>query len=478
MKRYKDKDWKDSMRLIFDFNNMMSEFVGQEGFKWEDIETLKPTLERASAAMIEKREAGMMKWRELPYNQEDVVEDIKNISEEIKAKFDNFVVLGIGGSALGPIAVQQALNHMFYNELPKEKRGGCPRLYIVDNVDPERMEALFDIIDVEKTLFNVITKSGNTSETMAQFLIVLDLLKSKVGAKYREHIIATTNRNIGSLIKIAKKEGFKTYYIPEGVGGRFSELCPVGLLAAAVCGIDIEEMLVGAAYMDEIVSQPDPYKNPAYMAATLQYLSMKSGKNISVMMPYADSLKYMADWYAQLWAESLGKRYDLEGKEVFVGQTPVKSLGVTDQHSQVQLYTEGPFDKVVTFLGVGEYRSWVDIPKGYEDIPAVSFLSGHSLNELIHAEQAATEYALLKANRLNRTITLPKINAFTIGQLLYFMEVETAFAGELLNIDAFDQPGVEEGKNATYALLGRPGYEDKKAELDSRPKKRDKYILP
>ncbi|HZJ83875.1 MAG TPA: glucose-6-phosphate isomerase [Clostridia bacterium] len=477
MKKFKDNDWKKSMRVSFDFNNMMSEFVGEEGIQWSEIEALEPTLIKASKAMVSKREAGEMKWRELPYNQDEIVKDILHTASEIKDRFDNFVVLGIGGSALGPIAVQQALNHMFYNELSKEKRGGWPRLYVVDNVDPERMEGLFDIIDVDKTVFNVVTKSGSTSETMSQFLIVINMLKEKLGDDYKDHIIATTDREKGNLIGIAQDEGFKTYYIPDGVGGRFSELCPVGLLAAAACGIDIEEMLAGAAYMDEISSEPNAYKNPAYMAATLQYIAMKSGKNISVMMPYADSLKYMSDWYAQLWAESLGKRYDLQGNEVFVGQTPVKALGVTDQHSQVQLYTEGPLDKVVTFLGVDEYRTQIEIPKGYEDIPAVSFLGGYTLNELIHAEQLATEYALLKANRLSRSITLPVVNAFTIGQLLYFMEIETAFAGELLNIDAFDQPGVEEGKNATYALLGRPGYEEKKAELDSRPEKKDKYIL-
>ncbi|MGI6372291.1 MAG: glucose-6-phosphate isomerase [Caldicoprobacterales bacterium] len=477
MKRFQDKNWKEKMRITFDYNNMMSEFVGDEGIEWSQLEALEPTLKKASLAMNEKRKAGQMRWRELPYNQDEIVQDILETADGIKKRFDNFVVLGIGGSALGPIAVQQALNHMYYNELSKEERGGCPRLYVIDNVDPQRMKELFDVIDIEKTMFNVITKSGSTSETMAQFLIVTSLLKEKVGDSYRDHIIATTDREKGSLIKIARDEGFKTYYVPEGVGGRFSELSPVGLLAAAVCGIDIEEMLAGAAYMDEIASQPDPYKNPAYMAATLQYLAMKAGKNISVMMPYVDSLKYMADWYAQLWAESLGKRYDLEGNEVFVGQTPVKALGVTDQHSQVQLYTEGPFDKVITFLGVKEYKCTVEIPNGYQDHPAVSFLAGHTLNELIHAEQMATEYALLKAKRLNRTITLPEVNPFTVGQLLYFLEVETAFAGELLGIDAFDQPGVEEGKNATYALLGRSGYEEKKEELDSRPKKNSKYIL-
>lgn len=478
MKRYEKREWKESMKITMDFNNMMSEVIGDEqGISKASIDQLSDRLKEAAQAMKDKRKAGKMDFRDLPYNQKDIVKDLIDTANKIKDRFDAFVVLGIGGSALGPIAVQQALNHMHYNELSKEDRGGYPRLYVVDNVDPERMDALFDVIDIEKTAFNVITKSGSTSETMSQFLIIQDMLKTKLGDKYQDHIIATTDAENGNLIKIAKQEGFKTFFIPRGVGGRFSELTPVGLLPAAVCGIDIEELLAGAAYADELSSVDNVYENMAYMAATLQYLAMKAGKNISVMMPYADSLKYMADWYAQLWAESLGKRYDLEGKEVFVGQTPVKALGVTDQHSQVQLYTEGPFDKVVTFLGVGEYRKTIEIARGYEDIPAVSFLGGHTLNELIHAEQAATEYALLKAKRLNRTITLPVVNAFTIGQLLYLLEVETAFAGDLLNIDAFDQPGVEEGKNATYALLGRPGYEEKKQELDSRPKKKEEYII-
>jgi glucose-6-phosphate isomerase len=478
MKRYEDQKWKQSMRLRLDFNNMMSDMLGEEqGISKKSIDAMAGKLIEAAKAMETKRAEGRMQWRDLPYNQKETVADILETAAKIKDKFEVFVVLGIGGSALGPIAVQQALNHLHYNELSKEQRGGCPRIYVVDNVDPERMEALFDVIDVEKSLFNVITKSGSTSETMAQFLIVHDMLKNRLGEEYRSHLIATTDKEKGNLIKIAGELGLKTYTIPEGVGGRFSELSPVGLLAAAVCGIDIEELLAGAAYMDEICKEEDVYKNPAYMAATLQYLAMKDGKNISVMMPYADSLKYMADWYAQLWAESLGKRYNQNGEEVFAGQTPVKALGVTDQHSQIQLYTEGPFDKVVTFLGVERYRTSMLISRGFEDIPAVSFLGGHTLNELIHAEQAATEYALLKAKRLNRTITLPEVNAFTVGQLLYFMEVETAFAGELMEINAFDQPGVEEGKNATYSLLGRPGYEQKKAELDARPRKKNEYII-
>lgn len=478
VKKYEDKTWQEDMRIRFDFNNMMADYIGEEhGIKFKDIEKFKPKFEKAAQNLEDMRAAGKLQWMDLPYTQEDVVADILATAKDIREKFDTFVVLGIGGSALGPIAVQQAINHIYYNELSKEGRGGYPRFYVMDNIDPERMAALFDIIDIKKTVFNVITKSGSTSETMAQFLIVQDMLKKALGNSYNEHIIATTDRSKGNLIKIAKRENFKVFYIPEGVGGRYSELCPVGLLPAAVCGIDIEEMLAGAAFMDKKCKDSDILKNGPYMAAILQYMAFNAGKNISVMMPYADSLKFIADWYAQLWAESLGKEVDRDGNIVYTGQTPVKALGVTDQHSQIQLYTEGPFDKVITFIGVDRYRQEIDIPHGYEDIPALSFLGGHTLNELIKTEQMATEYALLKAKRLNRTITLPEVNEFTIGQLLYFLELETAFMGELLNINAFDQPGVEEGKNATYAILGRPGYEDKKEELNSRPEKKEQYII-
>lgn len=213
------------------------------------------------------------------------------------------------------------------------------------------------------------------------------------------------------------------------------------------------------------------------MFAALSYLAMQKGKNISVMMPYADSLKFIADWYCQLWAESLGKSVDNAGREVFVGQTPDKALGVTDQHSQVQLYTEGPFDKVTTFLGVESYRTTVEIPEGCADIPDVHFLCGHTMNELITAERLATEYALLKAERLNETILLPEVNAYYVGQLLYFFEMQTAYAGAMLGINTYNQPGVEEGKNATYALLGKKGYEAKRAELDARPGKKEDYMI-
>lgn len=473
---YKKSEWRKSMQLKIDYNNMMAEFVGKkEGFVVKDFTNNKKIINEAFKTVSKNRGTGMMGWTELPYNQKEIVNDIIKTAKDIKKNYDNFVVLGIGGSALGPIAAFQALCHLRHNELPKRVRK-APKLYVEDNVDPERMVALLDVLDLDKTIFNVVTKSGATSETMAQYLIIMKILKDKYGDKAKDHMIATTSENKGNLIKIAKQEGLKTFYIPDGVGGRFSELCPVGLLPAAVVGIDIKEMLAGAAYMDKLCKSKDIKKNPALITAFLEYLAMQRGKNISVMMPYADSLKYIADWYCQLWGESLGKAVDNLGNEVFVGQTPVKALGVTDQHSQVQLYREGPFDKVVTIIAVENYRATVEISKGCEDIPDVSFLCGHTMNELITAERKATEYALTTANRLNYTITLPEVNAFTIGELLYMFEMETAYTGAMLNINTFNQPGVEGGKNATYALFGRKGYEATKAEMDSAPKKNTDYV--
>ena len=474
MQHYEDAAWRESMRLRLDYNNMMAERLGARGIAGEELEALLPRLAEAADALEAGRAA--MPWRDLPHGQQEVVARIEAVAADVRARCEAFVVLGIGGSALGPIAVHQALCHLHYNELPREKRGG-PRLYVEDNVDPERMAALLDVIDVEKTVFNVITKSGSTSETMSQLLIVTDLLRARLHGDLRGHVIATTDRRKGNLIRIAEREGLTTFFVPDGVGGRFSELCPVGLLAAAVCGVDVRALLAGAAYMDGLCSRRDVRHNPAAMLAALQYLAMRRGCNVSVLMPYADSLKYMADWYAQLWAESLGKRTARDGSIVHTGQTPVKALGVTDQHSQVQLYTEGPFDKVIGFLAVENYRAEVPIPQGYADIPAVSFLSGHTLGELIRAEQSATEYAVQQSGHLSYTLALPEVNAFTVGQLLYLLEVATAFAGELLDIDAFDQPGVEAGKIAAYALLGRPGYEQQREALRARPAPDARYIV-
>ncbi len=459
---------RKELRVTVDYTNMTDKYLGDKGISAKTLDSHKKLARAAHAYVSENRgrDELFMGWTELPYNQSAIVADILATAKLIRRKFDNFVVLGIGGSALGPAMAYTALCHLHYNDLPKSKRRG-PKFFVEDNVDPVRMKQLLDVIDVTKTCFNVISKSGATSETMAQYLIISDLL-TKAGVNIKENVIFTTDASRGNLIKISEElGGVKRYVLPDGVGGRFSELSPVGLLPAAVLGIDIKSLLKGAAYMDKLCKSPDMRKNPALMCATLQYIAMQDGKNIGVLMPYSDNLKYVSDWYAQLWAESLGKNVTLDGKACHVGQTPVKALGVTDQHSQVQLYTEGPFDKVVTFLSVGSYKEKTPIPHGCENIPDVAFLGGHTMEELIKAENKATAYALTKAGRLNYTICLPEINEFTLGQLLYLFELQTAYAGAMFNIDTYNQPGVEAGKKATFALLGKPGYDLQKRDLNA-----------
>lgn len=476
---YKTKDWRNSMRVTVDYNNMMAKFLGEKGIKDSELRDLRGKAEEAFSyvAANRGRDDLFMGWTELPYNQDAIVADILATAKEVRKKFKYFVVLGIGGSALGPIMAFNALCHLHYNELPASKRKG-PKFYVEDNVDPVRMAALLDIIEPEKTCFNVISKSGATSETMTQYLIISDLLQ-KAGVSVADNMIFTTDAAKGNLNKIDKTFGgkVKKYVLPDGVGGRFSEMCPVGLLPAAVLGIDIKGMLAGAAYMDGLCSKPLISKNPALACAALQYITMKQGKNINVLMPYSDNLKLMADWYCQLWAESLGKAVDYDGNTVNAGTTPVKSLGVTDQHSQVQLYIEGPFDKVITFISVGKYATEMPIPYGCDDIPDVGFLGGHSMQELIQAENKATAYALMMAGRMNYTINMPEVNAFTLGQLMFMLELQTAYTGAMLNVNTFNQPGVENGKKATFALLGKKGYEAKKAEMEAAPETDDKYIV-
>ena len=467
---------KNQIRL--DVNPMMAEYVGPRGISRAELDAKIPAMKQAYAAVEAGRGKEMQGWMDLPYNQDEILEEVEETAKGIRERFDAFVVLGIGGSALGPAAVQQALNHLHYNELPKEKRN-APKLYIEDNIDPERMAALMDVVDVRTTCFNVISKSGGTAETMSQYLIFTDALKKAVGDDWAKHIITTTGADRGNLIKLTRENGFKHFIVPDGVGGRYSEMCPVGLFPAAVCGIDIRAMLKGAACMDKRCQSGDVWQNPALMEAVLQYIATERGMNVQAVMPYADSLKYMADWFCQLWAESLGKNVTRDGKPCNVGQTPTKALGVTDQHSQLQLYTEGPYDKVITLIKVGAFRSTVEIPHGCEEFHDVAFLGGKTLNQLIEAERQGTEYALLKAGRMSQTITLPCVNAGTIGQLMYFFELTTAYEGELLNIDAFNQPGVEESKVASYAVLGNEAekYRAKQEEMAKRPALSDKYIF-
>ncbi len=462
------------LNLRYDFNNLMAERVGEHGIADAELRALGPKL-AAAADAVEKAPLG---FRKLPHDAK-LADEVAVLAGEIQARCESFVVVGIGGSALGNIALHSALNHPEYNQLARPPRRG-PRLFVPDNVDPDRIAALLEVVDLDSTVFNVITKSGNTAETVSEFLVFRDALIRKLGTeRHIEHIVITTDPERGELREIAKRFGYALLPIPSDVGGRFSVLSAVGLLSAAVTGIDIHKLLKGAAEMDALCRKSKKlWENPALTGATLHYLMDKAkGKNIQVMMPYAHALRDVADWFRQLWAESLGKRVDRTGKTVQTGQTPEKALGVTDQHSVLQLYLEGPFDKVVTFLTVEQFRATVPIPPAFPDFDAVKYLGGRTLNELIAAEQRATELALTQRGRPSCAIRLPRVDEETVGALLYLLEMQTAYAGELYNINAFDQPGVELGKNFTYGLMGRKGYEAKRREVEQASKTNATWVV-
>ncbi|HUI71506.1 MAG TPA: glucose-6-phosphate isomerase, partial [Spirochaetia bacterium] len=341
-----------------------------------------------------------------------------------------------------------------------------PRLVVMDNIDPVRIGSYMEALDPKETILNVITKSGDTAETMSEFLIFRKWFTDALGAQAaKDRIVVTTDKSKGALRKIANDEGYASFEVPDGVGGRFSVLTAVGLLPAALLGIDIKGLLAGAASMDRRLGSAELLENPAYLGASLHHAAWNEGHTISVMFAYSDQLYLMADWYRQLWAESLGKRKSTDGRIVSVGPTPIKALGVTDQHSQVQLYKEGPNDKVYTFLAVEKFDRTVSIPSS--ELDAVSYLGGHSLNELLAAEELATEIALWKAGRPVTRITFPAVNAENIGEYYHFLEVQTVASGGLFGIDPLDQPGVEEGKQFAYGIMGRPGFEAKRKEVQS-----------
>ncbi len=447
------------MTVRLDLNGALAAAVGADGLEAEELAELEPELGRVRAELATRRAGGALAFAELPHRRDDL-QLVLEAATEVRGDFDALVVLGIGGSALGARALDAALR----------ATGDGLHLTIADSIDPESFAGLLDRLDLRRTLFNVISKSGETAETMAQFLIVRDRLLRELGAvDYKHHLIVTTDATEGAMRQIVNDEGFRALPIPGGVGGRFSVLTPVGLFPAAAAGIDVEELLAGAAAMDErSQAATSPLADPAFaLAAVLWLLATRRRKAIVVLMAYCERLAATGDWFCQLWAESLGKALDLTGRTVEWGQTPVRAVGAADQHSQLQLYVEGPRDKVVVFLRVEDHGVAVDVPAMYQDLESVGYLGGHSLGELLNAEQVATEMTLAKRGRPSVAVRLPAVNAFTLGQVLYLLEVATVATGALAGIDPFGQPGVEEGKRLAYGLMGRPAFAAKREEVEA-----------
>jgi glucose-6-phosphate isomerase len=453
-------------QLTLDYTNVLADAVGSEhGITSGELSGMREPTRRALAA-VQARRTKDLRWLDLPY-QQAVRDSILAFAGSAAGRFQTVVVLGIGGSALGNRAVHTALSSVYHDQSPPP---GRPRLVVLDNIDPDWIGEFLERFDPTSCLFNVISKSGSTAETMSQFLILRRALVDRLGAaRAREHIVVTTDADKGVLRLIVREEGYASFVVPDGVGGRFSVLSPVGLLSSALVGVDITELLAGAAAMDARCRADDFDRNPAQVLAAIQWLlQSKKGKPIAVTFAYSHRLRDLADWYAQLLAESLGKRLSRDGRVVHAGPTPVRAVGVTDQHSQVQLYAEGPHDKWFTFLAVEHSARDVTIPADYSDRDALAYLGSRTLGELFRAEREGTIVALTEASRPNVTLSFPRIRAHTVGQYFQLMEVAVALMGEHYGVDAFDQPGVEAGKIAAYALMGREGYGEQRARIAER----------
>jgi glucose-6-phosphate isomerase len=363
----------------------------------------------------------------------------------LRNRFDTIAVLGIGGSALGTSAVLGALGGRL------SKNGG--RVLVFDNVDPDKFASAISTLNLEKTIFNVISKSGGTSEILSQFFIVSNLLKRKIGKRWKEHIIITTDPEKGLLRDLARRDEFFSFPVPPSIGGRFSVLSPVGLLPLAFAGVNVNLMLEGARFIDGINLGTKGEANPVIVLAALYYHFMEEAKmNTFVLFSYSDFFIKLGEWFCQLWGESLGKEKRVGGKAENVGQTPVGVTGVTAQHSQLQLYMDGPDDKVYTFIGPGEFNKDFSI-RPYRKDGRVEYLYGKKMTDLFRAEMDATIYSLASKGRPIIIIEPRGRNEFAVGSLIFLFECVTALTGKLLKINPFDQPGVEYGKKLTRAML-------------------------
>jgi glucose-6-phosphate isomerase len=462
------------MTLRLDYTNFMADVVsgGISSADWRDASA---AFARANEGFRRRRSADELGFLDLPGNAA-LHRQSTDFAERVRGQFDDVVVLGIGGSALGPIALRTALLKPQWNALTKDERGGWPRLHVLDNVDPRTIAALLDRLDLARALFIVISKSGGTAETMAQYLVVRGRLQSAVGKDTARHLVFVTDPQKGALRTIARQENIPALDIPPNVGGRYSVLTPVGVLPAALTGMDTAALLSGAVEIATRCETDALTKNPSGTFAMLQFLAdAKLGRHIHVLMPYSDPLRDIADWFVQLWAESLGKHRT--SGDAGVGPTPLAALGATDQHSKVQLFMEGPPDKTVSFIAVEEEPVKLEIPKLHSDVKELGYLGGHRLGELLDIERRATAGALARRGRPNLTIQVDRADAHNLGALFMFLEIATIYAGELYGINPLDQPGVELGKQFTYAMLGRADAEQARREWNMLPKPDERFAI-
>ena len=445
-------------KLQFDYSNAV-EFV-----KEHELQYMEPMVQAAHNMIHNKTGAGsdFLGWVDLPYNYDKKeFARIKAAAEKIKSDSDVLVVIGIGGSYLGAKAAIDMLSHSFYNLLPKDKRT-TPQIYFAGNsISSTYLADLVELIKDKHISVNVISKSGTTTEPSIAFRIFRDLLEKKYGKEgAAKRIYATTDKKKGALKKLADEEGYETFVIPDDVGGRYSVLTAVGLLPIAVSGADIDQMMKGAqdaATQYSVFSLKD---NPCYQYAAIRNILYRKGKTIELMVNYEPALHYFSEWWKQLYGESEGK----DQKGIF----PAAVDFSTDLHSMGQYIQEGLRNLFETVINVSKPKKDIIIEEEKDDIDGLNFLAGKTIDFVNKKAFEGTLLAHTDGKVPNLVVTIPEINEYYFGNLVYFFEKACGISGYLLGVNPFDQPGVEAYKKNMFALLGKPGYEVEKASLERR----------
>jgi glucose-6-phosphate isomerase len=451
--------------LELDYTNILDSSVGQaHGLPKIAFQKAAESSKHVVNAVQKAHDSGDLGFRNLAFDDKAA----KEVADFARSHaYRNVLVLGIGGSALGPAALESAL----------AKPRADKRLVVLDNIDPDFIHDSLETLQPQDTIVNVIAKSGVTAETMATFAIVRRWMIDALGeSQAREHFVVTTDPQKGDLLGIARQERYTAFTIPPNVGGRFSVLTPVGTLPAALLGLNVDAIFEGARKAAEQAGKTF-IENPALTAAFIQFvLERERAKKILVLFPYSQALWKFAFWFKQLWGESLGKKMDRRGREVYYGQTPTAALGVTDQHSQLQLFIEGPNDKAFLFWDVKEFRNTLPIDHPFSNFDSMGYLQHKTLRDLFRAEKQATEIALTESCRPNATVTVDRIDEEHLGNLIMFSQYFTAYAGEFYDVNAFDQPGVEYGKKLTFAMMGRSGFAEYNSKLEET-RRRERAVV-